>query len=394
MKQFKILLVGDKPELLGDIKRSLPENDFDVELLHPLELPTYTSKGFFDLVLLAAGEQPNSAFELCRWLKGAETTKDIPLIMVIPSGYGMLMADAFEYGADDCVAAHVNPTELRHRVKGQIEARYAKLLAQNINAILEEKVTQRTAELEDSLRKLSRAKLELESLSVAKSQLLNLISHEIRTPLNGIIGSMMLIGRFQIPEEVRKYFALLDISVKRLERFSSTILETSKLRLNGKNILICKPLNVLDILSSAQKTMTGRYPEKMVEMKIQTGVAGPFVDADLKYIQRCFDALIDNAYKFSPHGEVVNVSVEEMGGLVLIRIADNGPGFSKSALEYLFQPLSNHESHVDQNTGMGLYLAKVIVDAHSGTISVVNRETRGATVTVILPRKESTSFWA
>ena len=90
----------------------------------------------------------------------------------------------------------------------------------------------------------------------------------------------------------------------------------------------------------------------------------------------------------------MNVSVEEMGGLVLIRIADNGPGFSKSALEYLFQPLSNHESHVDQNTGMGLYLAKVIVDAHSGTISVVNRETRGATVTVILPRKESTSFWA
>lgn len=62
--------------------------------------------------------------------------------------------------------------------------------------ILEDKVAQRTSELEDSLLKLSQAKKELDLLSIAKSEFINMISHEIRTPLNGILGSLALIGRY------------------------------------------------------------------------------------------------------------------------------------------------------------------------------------------------------
>ena len=68
-----------------------------------------------------------------------------------------------------------------------------------------------------------------------------------------------------------------------------------------------------------------------------------------------------------------------------ISIIDTGKGFSKVAMDNIYMPLSNLESHFDQNTGMGLHLAKLVVDAHSGFIKAGNREPFGAIVDILIP---------
>ena len=70
-----------------------------------------------------------------------------------------------------------------------------------------------------------------------------------------------------------------------------------------------------------------------------------------------------------------------------ISVADRGNGFSKAALDNIYDALSNLEAHFDQNTGMGLHLAKLIVDAHSGFIKVGNRNPTGALIEIMIPSK-------
>ena len=75
----------------------------------------------------------------------------------------------------------------------------------------------------------------------------------------------------------------------------------------------------------------------------------------------------------------------EDNGFLKISIGDTGKGFSKVALDNIYKPLSNLESHFDQNTGMGLHLAKLVVDAHSGFIKAGNREPFGAVIDIFIP---------
>jgi two-component system, sensor histidine kinase and response regulator len=389
MKRFNILIVDEDQNSISLLRDILSVKDFSIDVAPSInECFLQIENTLYDLILMEVKMSEMSGFDACLTIKRSPQNKDIPIIFLTSDNDPESIEHGFECGGVDYITKPFRSKELILRITNHLELKYSRELVKNMNIILEQKVMQRTAELEESLAKLSKAKKELESLSVTKSQLLNMISHEIRTPLNGIIGSMTLIGRFQIPEEINRYFNLLDISVKRLEKFSNTILEASKLRLNGKKILLNREINIIDILTESEKTIAAKYPSKIIETRFDVLANDTMVFADRKFLQKCFDAIFENAYKFSPQHETINVKISENKGTddVVVEILDNGPGFSKSALEYLFQPLSNLESHVDQNTGMGLYLAKVIIDAHSGKITVGNRETRGAFVEISLPK--------
>ena len=110
------------------------------------------------------------------------------------------------------------------------------------------------------------------------------------------------------------------------------------------------------------------------------------IKGDQKFLLKCFVAVLDNAFKFSPKMKCVRIIViNNRSGFLKIEVLDDGKGFSNSALGHLFEPLSNQQGHFDQNTGMGLHLAKTIVDAHSGFMTVKNNESAGATIEILLP---------
>ena len=254
--------------------------------------------------------------------------------------------------------------------------------------ILEAKVAQRTVELEDSLKKLGQAKKELELLSIAKSEFLNLISHEIRTPLNGIMGSLALIGRFQYTDEVNRYFSLLDTSVKRLEKFSNTILEASTLRLKGERALKKIEIDLVRVIQQTIDECTKKFQEKGIDVIVQNNTVNSSLKGDHKFLLKCFSAVLDNSFKFSPKEGKVEIKISnEANGFLKVTITDSGKGFSKIAMDNIYRPLGNLEAHFDQNTGMGLHLAKLVVDAHSGFISAGNHEPTGAIIEISIPTR-------
>ena len=389
MKKFNILIIDGNTETLTSLEEILVANDFVVRSVISgkagLQLLDQES---IDLIFIHAEMPLMESYLTCQVIKSSTKLSTIPVIFILGSDDLIFIKEIYESGAIDYILLPFVWSELLMKVRIHLELRYSREMSKNMNQLLEAKVIQRTTELEDSLQKLGQAKKELELLSIAKSEFLNLISHEIRTPLNGILGSLALIGRYQLPEEVNHYISLLDKSVKRLEKFSNTILEASTLRLKGEKVLILNEIDLSKVVLEAINQCASKFTEKGIEIVLHNEAGDPFLKGDQKYLLKCFSAVLDNAYKFSQKGGLIEVTLSnEKSGQMKVTIADHGKGFSKVAMDNIYKPLSNLEAHFDQNTGMGLHLAKLVVDAHSGFISAGNREPKGAIIEIVIPAR-------
>lgn len=389
MKKFNILVIDDNVRNMVSLQEVLVANDFVVKTTpngkDGLKILTEES---IDLVFIGAEMARKSGYQTCQAIKSNPGMRGTPVIFIISSDELIFVKEIYESGGDDYISKPFVWGELLMKARIHLELKYSREMSRNMNQILEAKVAQRTFELEESLKKLGEAKKELELLSIAKSEFLNLISHEIRTPLNGIMGSLALIGRYQYTEEVNRYFSLLDTSVKRLEKFSNTILEASTLRLKGEKALRKLEIDIVSVIKQAIDESAKKFSEKGIDIILQNDAVNSSIKGDHKFLLKSFSAVLDNSLKFSPKEGKVEIKISNVDdGFVKVTIADDGKGFSKIAMDNIYKPLSNLEAHFDQNTGMGLHLAKLVVDAHSGFISAGNREPKGALIQIVLPLK-------
>ena len=389
MKKFNILIIDDNIGDIASLKDMLVANDFVVNsAASGKEGLQLLADETFDLIFIAAEMPGKDSYQTCQAIKSNPSLRSIPVIFIVSRNELIFVKEIYESGGNDYILKPLVWSELLMKARIHLELRYSREMSKNLNQILETKVAQRTIELEDSLKILEQAKKELELLSIAKSEFLNLISHEIRTPLNGILGSLALIGRYNYSEEVNRYFSLLDKSVKRLEKFSNTILEASTLRLKGEKALRMMETDLISVVENALEQCSTKFSEKDIEIDLQNETTNSSIKGDHRYLLKCFTAVLDNAFKFSPKGNKVEIKINnEANGFLRITIADHGKGFSKVAMENIYLPLSNLEAHFDQNTGMGLHLAKLIVDAHSGFITAKNREPAGAIIDISIPAR-------
>lgn len=389
MKKFSILVVDDNVRNMVSLQEVLLANDFVVKSAtsgkNGLAILTEDS---IDLVLIGANMAGRAGYLTCKAIKLNPDLRGTPVIFIVSSDDLIFVKEIYESGGDDFITIPYVWSELLMKARIHLELKYSREMSRNMNQILEAKVAQRTAELEDSIKKLAEAKKELELLNIAKSEFLNLISHEIRTPLNGIMGSLALIGRYQYTDEVNRYFSLLDTSVKRLEKFSNTILEASTLRLKGEKALKKLEINLVKVIHQAVDECSKKFSEKRIYIAIQDETINSTLKGDHKFLLKSFSAVLDNSFKFSPKEGKIDIKISnELNGFLKVSISDNGKGFSKIAMDNIYKPLSNLEAHFDQNTGMGLHLAKLVVDAHAGFISAGNREPNGALIEIRLPAK-------
>jgi len=389
MKKFNILVINDNVMDMVSLQEILVANDFVVKTAASgnagLKILT---EGSTDLVFIGVDLEGKSDYQTCKAIKLNTDLKGTPVIFIVGNDDLIFVKEIFESGGDDYITKPFVWSELLMKARIHLELKYSREMSRNMNHILEAKVAQRTVELEDSITKLGEAKKELELLNIAKSEFLNLISHEIRTPLNGIMGSLALIGRYQYTDEVNRYFSLLDTSVKRLEKFSNTILEASTLRLKGDKALNKLDVDLVKVIQVAIDENSKKFLEKNIDLVIQNDTTNSSLNGDPKLLLKSFSAVLDNSFKFTPKEGKVEIKISnDDNGFIKVSIADSGKGFSKIAMDNIYKPLSNLEAHFDQNTGMGLHLAKLIVDAHAGFISAGNRNPKGALIEILLPIK-------
>ncbi len=387
MKKFTVLIVDNQVDSRDSLAEILASNDFLVETAADSEAATQILlKDNIDLVFINADLPSGKSFSVCNVIKANDRWNNIPVIFTIEYEEFSEVREIYDSGGDDYILKPFVWSELMTKARIHLELKYSRQMAKNMNQILETKVAQRTQELEESIKKLVKANKDLEILEIAKLEFFNLISHEIRTPLNGIMGSLALIDRFDFSDQVNRYFSILDLSVKRLEKFSHTILEASTLRIKGKKALILVETDLVSLIRDSLDQSLAQFSDKRVQIYFRNNTTKSNLTGDLKYLTKCFVAVFNNAIKYSPNDGVIEVIINnEPDGYLKITITDRGKGFSKGSLDNIYNAMGNLEGHVDQNIGMGLHIAKLIIDAHSGFISVGNLIPTGAVVEIRFP---------
>ncbi len=215
------------------------------------------------------------------------------------------------------------------------------------------------------------------------------VSHELRTPLTSILGYLDLLGEDDLPQDERSSaFVVVERNAERLLHLVSDLLLVAEAD-NGR-----LPLTVrdVDLSSLARDCIEAALPAAAaggVELVMRAD-SDIWVTGDAVRLGQLLDNLVSNAVKFTPEGGKVTLSVRRDDGDVTIDVTDTGPGISAADQQRLFERFfrtSSATAGVTAGTGLGLTIAKAIVEAHNGTIEVESAIGRGATFRVKLPAR-------
>lgn len=377
-----ILIVDDTPENI-DILVELLE-DFDKQIaINGVDALETAFEDPPDLILLDIMMPEMDGYEVCVKLRQNEKTKDVPIIFLTAKTEKEDIIKGFEAGGQDYITKPFDARELLERVKTQLELKTQREDLKNMNEILEEKVQERTAQLQDALKELDKANKDLQGLDTAKNNFLNMISHEIRTPLNGIVGAAYLLNDVMGEDnEFGEFVEMLKTSVDRLEEFSTVALIITQLQADNYEI-IREQHNANKVLDKCIESLN----EYSIEQNkiIKKDRIDPFleINIDEKLFLRALKSVIHNAIKYTPENERIIVKAYSKEEKSIIEVINRGKGFTEEALKNLFKPFGIGEQHYDQNVGLSLRAAKMIMKAHDGDIIIENLADSGARVSFI-----------
>jgi signal transduction histidine kinase len=251
------------------------------------------------------------------------------------------------------------------------------------NQQLEQRVKERTSDLQNALTKLS-------ELSEMKSNFISNISHELRTPLTHIKGYLNLLADSTLGPLTEDQTTALDVlqrSEMRLEQLIEDLIQFSLVS-RGELSLNLKPTSVNDLVSTTINRTSKLAKARSVQMKVNLAKNLPLVRADGEKISWVLLQLQDNAIKFTPQGGTVTMDAYFDGGLVTLAVTDTGIGIAPNRLDEIFEPfhqLDGSDTRPYGGTGLGLALVKKIVDAHGAIMKVHSQIGKGSRFEFTLP---------
>jgi two-component system sensor histidine kinase KdpD len=230
---------------------------------------------------------------------------------------------------------------------------------------------------------LHRAAQESDRLRTA---LLDSVTHEFRTPLTSIKASVssLLTTPSLNDDERKELLTVIDEETDRLNRLVGEASEMAQLD-SGMVKLDLKPHDISDVIDSALEATRHLLQKHKVEVSIASGL--PPVTMDVERIREVITHLLENAGKYSPAGTTVTVTAERQARNIVVSVADHGPGIDSFEQPLIFDKFyrGRNQQYAAHGTGMGLAIAKVIVEAHGGTIGVVSQLGSGSVFSFSLP---------
>jgi two-component system, sensor histidine kinase and response regulator len=379
----EILIVDDNPQNLQVLGKILQENNFEIEFATTGEVAlVWVKKRQFDLILLDINMPGMNGFEVCRHIRSIPGMNNIPVIFLSADIDRQSILKGFELGAQDYVTKPFDSRELLARVRTHLALKESLEKLERLNISLEEKVDERTQQLKEANEKLEITNFKLLDLDRAKSDFLNLISHEIRTPLNGILGPLELLKDPVSAGEIEELVEILDSSVKRLERFSLNALLITRLKTEQFEIKKEK-IHLKNLINEVLKDEKEKLHLKNIQVQLKGEDLDGIILGEVELIKKCIDNILDNAVHFSPQDGKIEIRNYLEDQNIICEIKDTGKGFATSVLDHQFELFTTGDEYKDNKMGIGLPIAKMIMDLHRGGIKIDNNPHGGASVKLL-----------
>lgn len=262
------------------------------------------------------------------------------------------------------------------------------------NAQLFEQVYRSRQELEskihDRTKQLAVALEEVKKVSKMKSDFISAVSHELRTPLTSIKGyaSILITGKIgEIPQQVKERLEKINKHSDNLVKMINDLLDISRIE-SGRVEMKLAQYSISSIIENVLDILTPQIKEKGIQLKTPIDPNAPEVTVDLSQFERVFINLLGNAIKFTPPNGTITLGVRMDNNKILFSVADTGIGIKEEDIPKLFHEFYRVENEINQNvkgTGLGLALARNIVEAHGGKIWVISKVNEGTTFYFTLP---------
>jgi two-component system, sensor histidine kinase and response regulator len=394
----RIMVVDDEESVSLTMQAVLEQEGYCVQAaLSALEARTLLDREQFDVVLLDLRIDNTDGIDLMREVR--ERQPDCVPIML--TGYASLESavraireGAYDYLVKPCDLDELKLTIARAVERGvltrtlnervdDLQAANAKI--QHFAAELQQRVDQATRELSEKVAELSEAKTRLEAEQRQREEFISMVAHELAQPLTNISTSAQMLGREKLPEEVKERArGTIVAETRRLNRLVQDLLDATRLAA-GHFQVNPAPCDLAEVLREQVQLTQTASTEHRFELDLHEQTLITVCDRDR--IAQVLSNILSNAVKYTPGGAVRTVLRREDGRAV-IRIADEGPGIPPDRLDAIFQPNVRLVGAGGPNTngsGLGLYIARGIMEKHGGRIWAENAEGGGAVFTIVLP---------
>lgn len=240
---------------------------------------------------------------------------------------------------------------------------------------------------EESLRQ---AKIDAELANAAKDRFLANVSHELRTPLSATLLWAQLLGSKPVldPQQLREGLEAIVNSAREQQALIEDLMDTSRIAA-GKMRLELKEVDLVSLLQQAVELVRPAAAEKGLRLEAALDPQAGIARLDALRMQQVLGNLLNNAVKFTPSGGLVRLEMERQGDQIDISVIDTGQGIDPEFLDRVFERFTQADQSpllTNGGLGLGLSIAKQLVELHGGVISVHSEGlAKGATFTVRLP---------
>ena len=289
------------------------------------------------------------------------------------------------YDVTELKNAQVNLLSLNEELHHEAEdRRKAQIALQDAMAHLEERVRERTLELEQEMKRADYA-------NRTKTEFLNNMSHELRTPLNAVIGfSDMMMNEFLGPmenETYKEYARDIHDSGNYLLSIINDILDVSRIEA-GTMELEETTFDLAEAIGACVEMIHVRAAERLLKVRTEVAPDLPLLLADNRRIKQILLNLLSNAMKFTPQGGVITVRAYLEEGICL-SVTDTGIGIDEENINTVLEPFGKVESAMvrqHEGIGLGLPIVKAMVEQHGGELEIDSCLGEGTTVRMRLPK--------
>jgi signal transduction histidine kinase len=373
MSALKLLIVDDEPHIRSGAIRILKDftvgypfmdEDFSFDILEAetgeraIEI---IDSEKIDIILLDNKLPGIEGVEVLEYIH--EKEYDIAVMMITSYASLDLAIKATNNGAFNFVPKPFTPQELKTSIENITKNLY--------------------------LRRMTR-KMKEEGKQI-RFQFLSVLSHELKSPINAIEGYMNMMKQKQLGDNIDDYMQMVDRSVDRINGMRNLIMDLLDLTRmeSGKKVRDMKKIDIVEIAKHVMCTVQPLAIQKNVEV-ILKGDETLYMMADQNEIEIILNNFISNAVKYNIESGKVLITIQQKDGFLDVAVQDTGIGMTKEDISVLFQDfvrIKNNKTKFISGSGLGLSIAKKMVELYNGVVSVESTPDVGSTFTVRIPVK-------